>query len=286
MDTVKQYYYLTKPGIIRSNVMTAIAGFLFAAHGTIDFWLLVALIFGNALVIASGCVCNNYLDRNIDAKMARTEKRALVTGKISSTQALAQATVLGIAGFVILAVYTNWVTVAVGLVGIIDYVILYGWAKRSTVHSTLIGGISGATSIVAGYTAVTGRIDTAALLLFLVMTFWQMPHFYAIGIFRRKDYKNAKLPVYPAKQSVAKTITQIQWYIVGFIAAVALLFAFDHTGWTYFVVMGAASLWWLNIASNAKNEKDKGRWAKKVFGSSLVVLVIFSATIATNAWLP
>lgn len=286
MDILKQYYYLVKPGIVRSNVMTAIAGFLFAAKGTIDWWLLLALVIGNTFVIAAGCVFNNYIDRDIDAKMARTQKRALVTGKISTTQALLYGTILGAVDFTVLALYTNWITVAVGIVAIVDYVILYGWAKRNTVHSTLIGGISGATSIVAGYTAVTGRIDTAAILLFLVMTFWQVPHFYAIGLFRYKDYKKAKLPVYPVIKGIKRTIVQSQWYIVGFIAAVTLLFVFKYTGWTYFIVMGAISLWWLHAATNDNAVKDEQKWARSVFSKSLVVLVVFSIMLAINKWVP
>lgn len=289
MSLFKQYYLLTKPGIVRGNLMTAAAGFLFASKGDIDLWLLLALLSGTAFIIASGCVFNNYLDRGIDKKMDRTKKRALVTGDIPVQNAIIYASLLCIAGFTILAVYTNLITVVIGLIGIIDYVILYGWAKRNTVHSTLIGGISGATSLVAGYTAVTNEFDGAALLLFLIMSFWQMPHFYAIGIYRRKDYAAAGLPVLPVKHGIAATKKQTLLYIIGYVISVSLLAVFGYAGYTYLVVILLISLWWLLVAVQGlkvQGEKNDIKWAHKIFGISLLVLMVFSIMISLEAWLP
>src|SRR3954464_10710331 len=98
----KAYYYLTKPGIIQANVMTAAAGFLFASTHHIDFGLLLATLAGTALIIASACVFNNYIDRDIDKKMSRTQKRATVTGEISKRNTLFFATTLGILGIIVL----------------------------------------------------------------------------------------------------------------------------------------------------------------------------------------
>lgn len=266
--------------------MTAAAGFFFASQGHIDWWLFIALLAGTTLVIASGCVFNNYLDRNIDKKMDRTKKRSLVVGDISARNALTYATTLGILGFIILAVYTNLITVIIGLIGIIDYVILYGWAKRNTVHSTLIGGISGSTSLVAGYTAVTGTFDITALLLFLIMAFWQMPHFYAIGIYRRKDYAAANLPILTVQKGIGAAKKEILFYIVGYIAAVSLLAILGHAGYTYLVVMLAITFWWLWIALQGPQAKDDVKWAHKIFGISLLVLMVFSVMISLDHWLP
>lgn len=266
--------------------MTAAAGFLFASQGHIDWWLFIALLAGTALVIASGCVFNNYLDRDIDKKMDRTKKRSLVIGDISTRNALTYASTLGIAGFAILAVYTNLLTVVIGLIGIIDYVILYGWAKRNTVHSTLIGGISGSTSLVAGYTAVTGNFDVPALLLFLIMAFWQMPHFYAIGIYRRKDYAAAHLPILTVKQGIPAAKKQILLYIIGYIASVSALAIFGYAGYTYLAVMLAITFWWLYVALQAPKATDDIEWAHKIFGISLLVLMVFSVMISLDHWLP
>jgi heme o synthase len=282
----KKYYLLTKPGIIRGNIMTAAAGFLFASEGHIDWGLFIALLAGTALIIASGCVFNNYLDRDIDKKMDRTKKRSLVIGDIPARNALAYASLLGIAGFTILALYTNLVTLLIGIVGIIDYVILYGWAKRNTVYSTLIGGISGSTSLVAGYTAVTGSFDIAALLLFVIMAFWQMPHFYAIGIYRRKDYANANLPILTVKKGVAAAKQEILLYITGYIGAVSLLAILGHTGYTYLAVMLIITFWWLWVALQGPKATDDIKWAHKIFGISLLVLMTFSIMISLDHWLP
>ncbi|MDE2589744.1 MAG: heme o synthase, partial [Patescibacteria group bacterium] len=202
VQAIKTYYLLTKPGIIYGNTITTVAGFLLASQGKIYFGLFMATLFGVSFVIASACVINNYLDRKIDKKMARTQKRALVTHAISPSHALVFATILGILGFLDLVVFTNGITFMIGLIGYIDYIVLYGLSKRKSIYGTLVGSISGATPIAAGYTAVTNRFDIAALLLFLIMVFWQMPHFYAIAIYRLKDYVAAGIPVLPAKKSM------------------------------------------------------------------------------------
>ncbi|HSH55271.1 MAG TPA: UbiA family prenyltransferase, partial [Candidatus Limnocylindrales bacterium] len=165
----KTYYQLTKPGIIYGNLLTAIGGFLYASEGRIDILLLLALAVGMSLVIASGCVFNNYLDRDIDAKMQRTQKRALVSAEISTQNALIYGAVLGISGAAILALYTNLTTLLLGIVGFVSYVGLYTYLKRRTIHGTLIGTIPGATPLIAGYTAVNGQLGLDALLLFLIM---------------------------------------------------------------------------------------------------------------------
>jgi protoheme IX farnesyltransferase len=161
---LKKYYRLTKPGIIYGNLISATAGFLLASNHHINLWLLLATLAGTSLVIASGCVFNNYLDRNIDKKMARTKKRALVLKTIPVINALVFAMVLFIAGFAVLGLYTNWLVVVIGLVGFVDYVVLYGYSKRHTMHSTLVGTVAGATPILAGYCAARGHFDSGAIL--------------------------------------------------------------------------------------------------------------------------
>ncbi len=121
---LKTYYNLTKPGIIYGNLLTATGGFLLASKGHINFWLLMATLAGISLVIASACVINNYIDRDIDKLMARTKKRALASGEIINRNALVYAAVLGALGFFILLKHTNNLTAIIGLIGYIDYIIL------------------------------------------------------------------------------------------------------------------------------------------------------------------
>lgn len=191
---------MTKPGIVYGNTLTATAGFLLGAKGAIDYWLLLATLAGIAFIIGSACVFNNYIDRDIDAKMVRTKKRALAHGLVPAGKAITYASLLGIIGFFILSLSTNFLTVALGTVAFFDYVVLYGISKRRTAYSTIVGSIAGAIPPAAGYTAVTNRLDGGAVLLFIILVFWQMPHFYAIAMYRYDDYKAAGLPVLPVKK--------------------------------------------------------------------------------------
>jgi protoheme IX farnesyltransferase len=280
----KTYYHLTKPGIIRGNAIPATAGFFLASRGNVSYLLLLETLAGISLVIASGCVFNNYLDRHIDKKMARTKNRAIAQGLVSKRSALSYATVLGLLGLIILAVHTNWLTVAIGVTGLFFYVIVYGIAKRRSVHSTLIGSISGALPPVAGYTAVTGRLDAVAITLFFILVFWQMPHFYAISIYRRKDYKAAQLPVLSVKKGIARTKREILFYTVGF-GVVAVLLSFTaHTGLPYFIVALILSVFWLGAGLQGLNVDNDERWARKMFGISLLVLTILCVCIGLSGF--
>lgn len=286
LDTVKAYYELTKPGIIRGNVLTAIAGFLFASQGNVDAFALAQTVLGVVFIIASGCVINNYIDRDIDIKMERTKNRALVTGKIKPLPALMFATILGVIGLLVLLAYINVLTALIGLVAFIFYVVVYGYAKRHSVHGTLVGSIPGALSLVAGYTAVTGRVDVTASLLFLIMAIWQMPHFYAIAIYRLKDYKAAGLPVISIKKGITATKLHIVAYIVVYAIASSLLTVFSYAGYVYLIAMLGMSGYWLWYASNSKRATSNDTWAKGVFGISLLVLLVFSFLISINNFLP
>jgi protoheme IX farnesyltransferase len=283
---VQRYYQLTKPGIIYGNVLTAAAGFLLAAKGHVDVWLLVATLLGTSLVIASACVFNNYIDRGIDHKMVRTKQRALVLGVISGRSALMYATVLGIIGFAIIIVYTNWLVFLVGLIAFVDYIVFYGLSKRRSVHGTIVGSISGAAPIVAGYVAVTHHFDLGALLLFLIMVAWQMPHFYAIALYRSEDYADAGIPVLPLKSGLRQTKVQIQVYIGLFIVANILLSLFGYTGWVYAVVMLLGGLAWFGRSFRPYTKPKSAAWGRQLFLFSLRVIMLLSLMLASNSFLP
>ena len=283
---IKTYYLLTKPGIIYGNSINTAGGFLLAAKGVIDPLLFLAALIGTAFVIGSACVFNNYIDREIDEKMARTKKRALVTGDIPVKNALIFGTLLGILGFLILFSYTNLLTGVIGVIGVVMYVVVYGYFKRRTVHGTLIGSISGAIPPVAGYTAVTNSVDTGAILLFLILVFWQMPHFYAIAVYRLEDYKKAGIPVLSVVKGISTTKKQILFYTAGFILASLLLSFFGYTGYTYAIVIGILGLWWLIMVIDGFKTENDIQWARKVFKFSLIVTLVFSALISLEVVLP
>lgn len=281
---IRSYYELTKPGIVYGNVMTAVAGYLFASRWHIQWVTFLALLGGTALLIAAACAANNCLDRRIDAHMSRTRSRALVTGTISVRSALWYAAALGVLGIFVL-LKTNWLTLAVGLSAVFSYVVLYGWAKRHTVHGTLVGTVPGAASLVAGYTAVTGRLDVAALLLFLIMLAWQMPHFYAIAIRRVDEYAAAGLPVWPVRRGVRSTVRQTVAYIALFFAAVCALTLTGYTGVSFLVIMGGLGAWWFALGVCGFRTGDTA-WARKTFLFSLIVLTVFSAALPLGVLLP
>jgi protoheme IX farnesyltransferase len=280
----KTYYRLTKPGIIRGNAVPAIAGFFLASRGSVSYALLLQTLIGISLVIASGCVFNNYLDRNIDKKMARTKQRALAQGTVSARSALTYATVLGLIGLAVLAYYTNLLTVGIGIVGLFFYVIVYGIAKRRSVHSTLVGSISGALPPVAGYVAVSDHLNAAAITLFLILVFWQMPHFYAIAIYRLKEYRAAGLPILSVKTGAAVTKRHMLFYTVLFGIAAVLLSFTAHTGPLYFVVSVLLSLLWLLSGFKGLQTADDDRWARKMFGLSLLVLTTLCVCIGLSGF--
>lgn len=286
METLKTYYRLTKPGIVYGNLMFAAAGFLLAADGHISFGLLAAALAGQALVIAAACVFNNIIDRDIDSRMARTKKRALVKKTVSIPSALAYGAILAAAGFGLLISFTNWLTVLVVSFGFIVYVGIYAVAKRWNEQGTVIGSLAGSVPPVAGYTAVSGRLDGGALLLFLILTFWQMPHFYAIATYRLKDYRAAGLPVLTVKKGVKAAKYQIVAYIVAFIVAAALLSVYGYTGYVYRVVMLGLGVWWLKLGFDGFKTADDAKWGKQVFLFSLLITVVFSVLLGLNAWLP
>lgn len=285
---IRKYISLTKTGIIRGNLMVGAAGFLFAANGTVDWWLLFVFLAGTGLIIASGCVFNNVLDRDIDKRMKRTKNRALVTGEISVRSALIFATVLGIVGPLLLLMYVNPLTCTLGLLGLFFYVVVYGIAKRTTPLSTIIGSLPGAVPPAAGYVAATGVFDAAAAVLFLTMALWQMPHFYAISIYRRDDYAAAKLPVWSVAHGLAAARNHVVVFAILYLLTIPLLWMWGGASVSYVIIMSAAGAAWLWLALRGLRlgDKDLPRWAKQIFGSSLLLILTWSLVLSLNWLLP
>ena len=281
---IKEYYTLTKPGIIKGNAITAIAGFLLASRGNINFVLFAQAIVGISFVVASGCVFNNYIDRKIDRKMERTKKRSLVTGAIPLKNAILFGAILGIAGVWIMF-YTNFLTVLIASLGFFFYVVMYSIFKRRSPFGTIVGSISGAVPPVVGYVAVTNHLDMGALLLFSILVIWQMPHFYAIAIFRLEDYKAAGIPVLPIIKGMKETKKQMLIYIVAFIAVAALFTVFSYTGYFYLVIIILLGAYWFWFGIKSFKSVDDVRWARKMFGLSLLNLLGFCIMLSIDSFL-
>ena len=283
LKIIKVYYFLTKPGIVYGNAITAAAGFFFASKQQINLPLFLSMIAGLSLIVAGSCAFNNYIDRDIDREMERTKKRAIPAGKISGIHALIFAGILMLSGAVILLVYTNILALSIALVGAFVYIFLYTLAKRNSVYGTLVGSISGAVPPVVGYTAVSNNFNLAALLLFCVLVLWQMPHFYAIAIYRINDYKKALLPILPIKSGIKKTKIQIFIYIIACTMAIDAFSLLKYTGLVFFNVMSFICLVWLFYAFKGFKTNDNVSWVKQIFHFSLIVIILFSIMISVNS---
>ncbi len=276
---IRSYISLTKPGILLGNTITAAGGFALVSKGKIDLGLLLATLVGLGLIMAAGCVLNNYMDRMADAKMQRTKNRPLARGEIPLNHAFFFGLFLCITGAATLAFFTNLMTLLIALCGFVIYVGIYTLAKYRTHHATLIGSFAGAAPPLVGCTAASFALGPAALLLFSTVALWQMPHFFAIGIYRMHEYEVAQIPILPIKRGLHNTKIQIFFYIIAFMIAAASLTLFGYTGKIFLsasLLLGAA--WLLLALIGFKAEKEK-LWARRMFLFSLVVITTLSGLL-------
>jgi len=165
-----RFFSVTKPGIIVGNIITLTGGFFLGSHGNIHFLLYLTTLVGMSLVIASGCVLNNYIDRDIDQLMERTKNRVLVKGLIPEKIALLYATFLGVLGIFLLYWAVNRLTAAIALFGWLVYVVIYSlYAKRHSRFGTSVGAIAGAIPPVVGFCAATNTMSAGAIILFFIL---------------------------------------------------------------------------------------------------------------------
>ncbi|MFA2933320.1 protoheme IX farnesyltransferase [Acinetobacter pittii] len=278
---LRKYLFLTKPGILFGNFITTLGGFFLAAQGSIDILLLLLTLLGTTLVVASGCVVNNVIDQDIDTKMQRTQNRALVKKTISPTVALIYALVLGVIGFSILWFGVNGYAFLFAMIGFIVYVGFYSlWTKRTSIHQTVIGSISGASPPVIGYTAVTHQFDVAALLLFLAYALWQMPHSWAIAIYRFDDYKNAGIPILPVARSIYRTKIDCVIYILLFAAVLNGLYCFGYTNVFFLITFNALTAYWLYLSVIGFKAENDQLWAKRFFLYSVILITLLSLSFS------
>lgn len=229
-----------------------------------------------SLIIGAGCVFNNVIDQDIDGVMARTKNRPLVVGTVSEKAALLYGALLAILGALLIYFTTNLLTTIIALIGLFFYVIVYSlFLKRKSTYGTIIGGIAGAVPPVVGYCAVTNQFDIGAFLLFLILFAWQIPHFYAISIYRLSDFRAARIPILPVKKSIYYTKVSMVLYIIVFSIAAVMPILFGYVGIYYFLVATILSVSWLGLGIKGLISIDNERlWARKMFILSIIVITV------------
>ncbi len=281
---IKQFFSLTKPGIIFGNMITVIGGFLLGARGEIHYGVFISTIGGIAFIIASGCVFNNYIDRDIDKLMERTKKRVLAQGLISGAIAIIYGIVLGVCGILLLYFMTNELSLIIACIGFLVYVGFYSlWLKRGSVYGTLIGSISGAVPPVVGYCAATNNFDMGAVTLFLILSIWQMPHSFAIAIYRFNDYLVAGIPVLPLKKGILFTKKIMLLYVILFFIAIIMLSILGYTGTLYLITATIIGIIWITLSLiGFKADVDNKIWARKMFIFSIINITLLSIMMAID----
>jgi protoheme IX farnesyltransferase len=287
LHTIKNYILVAKPGIVLGNLVTAGGGFFLASKGCFDAGVLQSTLIGVSLVVACGCILNNWVDRNLDRKMTRTRNRALAKGLMSPTAAVIYASMLGIAGTALLGAATNTLCTAIVLSGLGIYVGVYSLClKRRSVYSTIIGSLAGAAPPLAGYCAVTNRFDLGALILLSIFCLWQIPHSYAIAVLRFEDYTAAAVPVLPVKRSPAVAKKHIVGYILVFMAAAPMLTIGGYTGNGFLATVLTVGLAWLYLAWSGYKAADNRLWAKRLFVFSILGITVLCVMMAIDFTMP
>ena len=196
-NKLTDYISLTKPRVTLMVLITMLFGFYLGARDEIDGMLLFCALAGTALVAGGTSALNQYLERDLDAKMLRTQKRPLPAGRISPRHALAFGVIISIAGLALLAWRVNALTALLAALTLVSYVFLYTPLKQKSHLCTLVGAIPGALPPMGGWTAARGEIGIEAWVLFAILFLWQLPHFLAIAWIYREDYARGGFPMLP-----------------------------------------------------------------------------------------
>ena len=255
--TFYQYLELCKPRVVFLIVFTAVVGMFLAVPGWPPFVALLAGTLGIGLAASSAAAINHLLDHRIDAKMARTRRRPLASGKLTEKKVLVFALALGLLSMAILLLWVNPLTAALTFLSLIGYAIVYTvWLKRATPQNIVIGGAAGAAPPVLGWTAVTGNLDPHALLLFLIIFVWTPPHFWALAIYRKDEYALVDIPMLPVTHGAEFTRLQILLYTVLLVIVTMLPFLTHMSGVVYLAGVSVLNLGFLWYAMRMMVSRD------------------------------
>ncbi|MSQ39672.1 MAG: protoheme IX farnesyltransferase [Chloroflexi bacterium] len=289
-ETLVAYIALTKPRIVELLLITTVPAMLLAAQGFPPLTLIAATLVGGSLSAASANVFNCIIDADIDAQMARTAARPLVTGRISVGAALLFASTLGVASFIFLALTTTIMAAFISLLAIAFYVLIYTLIlKRSTPQNIVIGGAAGALPPVIGWAAVTGDISLVPVLLFALVFYWTPPHFWALALRIGSDYAAAGVPMLPVTAGPAETARQIWLYTILLVAMSLMLWAVAGMGLVYLAVAVIGGGIFLLRAWRLRSDvlgDGLLRGATRLYRFSISYLTLIFAAIAIDSILP
>jgi len=282
---LRAYVALTKPRIIELLLVTTVPTMLLAARGVPSLWLIAATLIGGSLSAGAANTLNCYVDRDIDRVMHRTESRPLATHVVSPAAALTFGVTLAVVSTVWLAVTTNLLSAALSVTAILFYVFVYTLGlKRRTSQNIVWGGAAGCMPVLIGWSAVTGELSWAALVLFAIIFFWTPPHFWALAMRYREDYAAAGVPMLPVVATplvVARRIVGYSWLMV---ATSLVLWVLDSS-WIYGVAALVAGGWFLIEAHRLLARVRRGDDAApmRLFHLSISYLTILFVAIAVDA---
>jgi protoheme IX farnesyltransferase len=273
-----QYYSLTKPKVVYLIVFTALVGMLLAAEGLPPLDIFVFGLLGIGLAAASGAAINHVVDEHIDRIMERTRNRPLVSGEVDQKSALIFALSIGALGIAMLAVLVNFLTALLTFFSLVGYALIYTmFLKRATPQNIVLGGAAGAAPPLLGWVAVTGTVDTEALLLFLIIFVWTPPHFWALAIRRREEYARADIPMLPVTHGVNFTKIQILLYTVLLFVVTMMPFIVHMSGLIYLAGAVALGIGFLYYAIRLYRDEQPNAIAMKTFGYSIFYLSLLFA---------
>ena len=285
-DVLGQFWRLTKPRVVSLIVFTAVIGMLLAAPGLPPLDLVVFATAGIALVAGAAAAFNCLVEHKLDAMMARTRGRPTVIGTISPAQILLMSGAVGGLGLAILWHAVNPLTMWLTLATFVGYAIVYTVIlKPATPQNIVIGGASGAMPPVLGWAAITGEVTFQPLLLFLIIFAWTPPHFWALALYRRREYAHAGIPMLPVTHGAAFTRLHLLLYTLILVATTLLPFAAGMSGVFY---LGCAlvldSVFLLYAVAIYVSYTDT--LAKRTFAYSIFYLAMLFAALMIDHYLP
>ncbi len=217
---ILDYVELMKPELTGLSVLTTLCGFYLATTDEMNYWLFFHVALGTLLIGGGAGALNQYIERNYDALMKRTERRPLPAGRLLPVEVLVFGIVISVIGIIQLSLFVNILTGFLGALTWTTYLFLYTPLKRVTPLSTLIGGIPGALPPMMGWTAVRNEVSSEAWILFAILFCWQMPHFFSLAWMYRKDYARAGFKILTVSdENGLKTSRQIVIYCLALIPA-------------------------------------------------------------------